>query len=197
MKNAVLALVFVSIAGSAFAVADPDPDGIGIWFELSADTNVVEVPLFGMVDVFLVISNPTAVSIGGWECSLEFDTNAALNVTGWIFNGGGIWIPQDPYFSVGLPAPLPAETATWMMTFTAMMIEPQGTTFLVGPYETPSVPENLPIYVDGEDLTNFILLRNSTGYGPGGEILPCAAINADLQYSATRDLSWGAVKNLW
>ena len=38
MKNAVLALVFVSCAGSAFAVADPDPDGIGIWFELSADT---------------------------------------------------------------------------------------------------------------------------------------------------------------
>ena len=42
MHKLVIVLCILAVAGSAVAVVDPDPNGIGIWFDLTADTNFVE-----------------------------------------------------------------------------------------------------------------------------------------------------------
>ena len=87
MKKLVVILSCLLMASSAFAVADADPDGIGIWFDLTADTNYVDAPVYAQVMTYLIISNPTTNSIAGWECSLVFDM-VGLSVLGcWMYNG--------------------------------------------------------------------------------------------------------------
>ena len=61
------------------------------------------------------------------------------------------------------------------------------------PSPAPSTPDNLPLYVDGEDLSHLILLDNVTG---GGVDAAVAGINM-VPPTATQQSTWGAVKNLW
>jgi len=195
MKSIALVLCSVLVVASAYAVIDPDPDGVGIYFDLIADTNYVLVNQFDQVTVYLIITNPWADCIGGWECSLEFDMVACPVVGEWIYSGSALNIFEPPDFAVGLATPLAAQAATLILAFTVLVVDPAGTDFVVGPSPMPSNPENLPMYVYGCE-SSFGILYNSTGYGPGGEILPSASINGDVWVGAQRT-TWSAVKSIW
>jgi len=191
-------MVFVCLlfAGSAFAVADTDPDGIGIWFDLTADTNYVTAGPYAQVMTYLIISNASVPTIAGWECSIEFDMDSYQVLGGWIYNGDALNVLDPPDFAVGLATPLVTEPATLLLSFNLFVLSDVATDFLVGPSPVPSTPDELPLYVDGENLDHLVLLQNATGYGPGGEILPCASINGEW-YTAVERTTWGAVRNLW
>jgi len=198
MKKLVVILSCLLMASSAFAVADADPDGIGIWFDLTADTNYVDAPVYAQVMTYLIISNPTTNSIAGWECSLVFDMVGLSVLGGWMYNGSALNVLTEPDFAVGLAEPLPAEPATLLLSFNLFVMDAAGSCFTVLPSPAPSTPDNLPLYVDGEDLSHLVLLQNATGYGPGGEILTCAAINDQTcDITATESTTWSAVKSLW
>jgi hypothetical protein len=184
------------MASSAFAVADPDPDGIGIWFDMTADTNFMEVPANSMVPTYLIISNASVPSIAGWECEIFWDTAAAMVLGSWTYNGSALNIYGPPQFAVGLAEPIMTGPATLLVSFTLFVLNPAGTLFTVGPAPDPSTPDNVPLYVDGDDFNHLVLLQNATGYGAGGEILPCAGIN-QLPPAAVENATWSHVKSLW
>ncbi len=198
MKYLVTITVYLLIASSALAVADPDPDSIGIWFDLSADTNFIIADVGETVTAYLIISNSTWGLLAGFECTIEFNADNCCVVGDWVYNGNNTMnICEEPAFAVGYAVPLVTEEATWLVSFDLLVVNPAGTMFVVGPAPMPSSPDNLPLCVNGYDLQVLTLLYNSTGYAPDGSINPCAAINADFSYVAIQHTTWSTVKNLW
>ncbi len=193
MKKLIVIMSCLLMANMAFAVADEDPDGIGIYFDLTADTNYVDAVAYDQILTYLIITNPSAASVAGWECTLEFDMVGLSVLGGWIYNGSALNVLTEPEFAVGLASPLPAEPATLLLTFTLFVMDEAGSLFYVLPSPAPSTPDNLPLYVDGDDLSHLILLDNVTG---GGVDSAVAGINM-VPPTATQQSTWGAVKNLW
>ena len=194
MKFLLIVFVCTLTAGLAFAVADPGTDSVGIWFDLSADTNTVTAEVGSTVTAYLIISNSSWCCLGGFECTIEFDVDNCSVVGDWVYNGIAMNILEEPEFAVGYAAPLPTEAATWMVAFDLLVINPEGTQFVVGPAPIPSCPHNIPLCVPGEDFAVITHLYNATGYAPDGSINPCAAINADLPYAVTQSSSWSTIK---
>ncbi len=195
MKNVLLVLSLLLIAGSALAVLDDDPDRIGIYFDLTADTVYLDTPLYTQVMTYLIITNPTAASIAGWECSLEFDLEALSVMGGWIYAGSALNVLTEPDFAVGLAEPLPTEPASLILSFNLFVMDVAGSCFVIWPSSAPSTPDDRPLYVDGEDLSNLILLQNRTGY-EGGTPSACAGINQCWQV-ADATTTWSTIKSLW
>ena len=164
MKKLVVLLTSLLIASSAMAVVDTDPDGIGIYFDVTADTNYVDAVLNTMVDCHLIISNATSTAVAGWECTLIWNDAALPVMGGYTYNGSALNIVTEPEFVVGLGAPIPTADATILVSFTVFVMDAAGTDFVVDAAPEPSTPDNVPLYVDGYDLNNLVLLSNSTGY---------------------------------
>ena len=195
MKYLLLIVLYLLMASSAFAVADPDPDGIGIYFDLTADINYVVAAQYDQVVTYLIITNPTAPSVGGWECTIDFDMDSYMVLGSWILAGNAKNVFEEPEFAVDLVEPLPVEPATLLLTFNLFDMDPVPTWFIVGPSPMPSTPDELPLYVNGDDPSQFIVLRNVTGYNVNGDIMPCAGINWIVH--ALTNTTWSAIKKLW
>ena len=67
MKKLIVLLLTGLMATSAFAVIDPDNDMLGVYFDLNADSNCLDIgpsiPFF----VYVMITNPTAPQVRGLE----------------------------------------------------------------------------------------------------------------------------------
>jgi len=196
MKKLVVILACLVMASSAFAVADTDPDGIGIWFDLTADTNFVASAAYVSVPTYLIISNPSAPSIGGWECEIVWDQAACSLMGGYVYNGSALNVFVEPQFAVGLAVPLPADAATLLLTMSLFVMNVAGTEFQILPSPAPSGGYDVPLYINGDDLSQMVPLQNATGYAENGEVLPCASINQG-EFVATENTTWSEVKSLW
>ncbi len=181
------------MGGSAAAQVDPDPDGLGIYFDLEATQHCSEVPLFTPFDMYLILTNASAAGgVYGWECTIEYD-DPTLIVLNWQPTNwwGGIFDP--PNFAIGLVTPLPWEPALNLMTITAMVLAPDCTWLSIVPYPNPSIPDAI-VYADGADPWNLIPMHQSTG----GPDTPVTGVNCDCPPPiATEKATWGGVKALY
>ncbi len=196
MRQSVTVLCCLLLAGSAFAVIDPSLDCIGIYFDLAAEVVMVDYPVNSMIPAYLIITMPTCTTIGGWECSLDFDMDAAPVVGGWTYVGNALNIFSEPDFAVGYAEPIATQEATLLVSFTLLLLEQDGVVFHVRASPSPSTPDNMPLYVNGDDLNELILLGNITGYDLDGSPFVCACINVQC-ISPTDNMSWSAIKSLW
>ena len=180
------------ISVNSFAQIDPDDDGVGIYFDPCACGNCVTLPE-GTHYAWLVITHPTSPDgVHGWECRVE--TEGPLFVLDWAVQGLAVNADTPPSFVVGLAEPM---LAMWMfptvvvMEITFLLTDVTPAHFYLEPVQFPSIPDEL-VYVDGGDINNLIIMRQSTG-GPGE---PVATINGDCPV-ALEDATWGHVKNLY
>ena len=118
MKRLVVLLMVSIMATSAFAVVDPDPDMIGIYFDVNADencyNNIANVPFFA----YAILTNPTGdveafefvyeniVPAGMEGLTFQLATNLPPDT---IDIGSGT--PLRGNIIAGLAAPLPAAPA--------------------------------------------------------------------------------------
>ena len=187
-----LGLAAMFVGGSALSQVDPDDDGIGIYFDLTAETYCDAVTASVPFDAYLILTRATAeAGVSGWECQLEFSSLVfALN---WGYQGQAVNAAVPPEFAVGLAAPLPWQPAINLMTITFMSLVPTCEWVHIVPTLQPSIPGEL-VYADGADPGNLIIMRQSTG-GPDE---PVFGMNCDCPPPiATDEASWGNVKNLY
>ena len=180
----------------AVAQVDPDPDGIGIYFDEQGYTNCVnlEPGVYGPGFCYLLItqaSEPSGVS--GWECRLDIE--GPLFVLWMEFFGGAFGTPIGPDIIVGLNYGLPWAQAIALVDITIYLTEPGQVVFTVGPTSTPTIP-GYPAYAAGDDPGNVIPLYPSAGYDEFGNALPCAVINGECPVKK-QDMTWGGVKALY
>jgi hypothetical protein len=72
------------------AQLDPDPDGIGIYFDTAAQVNCLN-DVYGSIRGFLIITHPSIeTGISGWTCHVDYELpaagdlpNAGLNCSDW------------------------------------------------------------------------------------------------------------------
>ena len=133
MKALLLILAFSLAASSAVAVVDPDPDMMGIYFDLTADENCLtigpSIPFFA----YLILTNPTSADITAYEFGLELVVPTGMESM--VFRLAdqtlGCLICFPPYveilggdYVVGLASPRPAEPATVLHLWQYMLLAP-------------------------------------------------------------------------
>ena len=142
-KVLALGLLSLFVASGAMAQVDPDPDGIGIYFDTDATVYCVEGVFpgqYGPGFVYLVITNPTiAAGVAGYECYLEV-TGPAF-VLDWGYQGAAINAATPPDFAVGLASPLvPVNNAVVLLDMTVFLTGVDPVHWRVLPSTNPSIP---------------------------------------------------------
>lgn len=198
MKSMMITLAVLFFAFNAFAIQDPDPDTIGMYFDL--DANIVcwnTAGPFEAVTAYLIATNLSVDSgVSGWEAYIQLSGDAPL-AANWSLIGLDV-DPSPEGFQVGIGVILPIEPlpATVLATWTGFIGDPsdQISFHISGIPGSASFPDS-PGYAAGDNAGDLRPLRVSAGSGLG---FTAAMINAvECQVVANEDLTFSRVKALY
>lgn len=183
MRMFITALILAFLAApNAHAVVDPDPDGIGVYFDLDADVYEITVGPGTPFHAYAILTNPTGSGVRGYEFSCIFSTPPGME--GWLFKLQEIWhgfneiLPVEPplmgpNFMIGFGTPIPAAPTVKLVTWQFMLLTPMVVDFYMGPstgefgtrgllvYESPAGP--VPMHVSSGDPDLKVATVNGTG----------------------------------
>jgi hypothetical protein len=198
MKKLVVLLLVSLMATSAFAVLDPDVNGVGMYFDTNADVNALEIGPGLQFQVYVMITNPE-FDVSGIEFGYNVITTPGSESSYFrlseVFPAGAINIGQNANaflgdYVIGLADPVPASPAVVMVTWTCMTLVPMAVEFYVTPSSIPSLPgDPVPAYEAG----GFILPLQQSSGGPDA---PVACVNSCTPV-AVEGASFGSVKSLF
>ena len=203
MKKVIILLLASLIATSAFAVIDPDPDMMGIYFDVNADINCIDVgpsiPFF----TYLVLTNTTAPSINAYELGkvnavpagmetliFRLSSNIANNVVSGVDVGTNDALGGD--YIVGLAEPLPAQPALILHSWQYMLLAVMPVEMFIGASSAPSIPGDFPVVQNAE---GSILMQ--VGQSTGGPGIPVATVNIVDCVVCVEEISFGSIKSLY
>lgn len=193
MKKMVLALTLAALALSGTAFATVWEDNVGMYFDEGATVYCDALP-FGFYNAFVVLTNLTSPTIGGWEAKIT------MNGGGQITEVAPRGLPinaatrQDEYI-IGLGEPLLAVAGRCVVADISFVVANAAvpTYGFIGPVYYDSLENGLPAYLDGADsgLIKPLLPRI-------GEVTdPQFIVNGDCGPVANEEASFGAVKSLF
>jgi hypothetical protein len=202
MKTLLVLVLSCFLASSVFAVIDPDPNMLGIYFDVNANENCLFVEVNAPFFAYLILTNSTAPAINAYEFGF---TNCvctglesqlfmlASNIAHGVVAGVdvGTHTPTGGDYIVGLAEALPATEAIILHSWQYMLTAILPVQMLIGPSSKPSLPDGLPVVQNAE---GSILM--SVGTSTGGPDIPVATLNTDCVV-AIQSASWGNVKALY
>lgn len=197
MKKLVVLLLVSLMATTSFAVIDPDPDMLGVYFDLDANFNCTTAAPSVPFTAYFVITNPSAPEISGVEFGYTLVASAGPGTffrLSEILPAGGLNVgnsslPDSGDYVVGLASPLPGQPAVVMATWSVLLLAPQTLDFYLGPAVIESIPDGLPAMEIGGSIVPL-------GYSTGGSDIPAASVNGDCPVSV-EETSFGSVKSLF
>jgi hypothetical protein len=179
------------VPSSSFAQSDPQPDGLGIYFDLDATmVHATTTQPLQMVTAYLLATNVSATSgISGYELHMGIYGALALGYQ----SSCDCCLFGFPHIACGcLLGPLPWGPAIRLGTLTFFVLDPTTvTTFYLGPHVVPSIP-GYPAYAVGDDPLDIRPFYVSSG----SYDLPVATVNGEPPVPANPP-TWGAVKALY
>ncbi len=167
-----LPLLSVRTAG---ALECQGPDLVALVFD-NGEINK-EVPDPGIQTVSLLLLNPSAETIAGWELGVAVDhPEAWLFLSAMIWGQGPINLFVAPEFMVGLGVPYAPDPdgVLHLADLTYFVINTTRTDFFLHPIEYASV-EGQIVYADGADVGNLVQMTPISGSFD----LPVARANGD------------------
>jgi hypothetical protein len=190
------------IATSAFAVIDPDPNMMGIYFNVDADINCITTPANTPFFAYLVLTNTTAPAINAYE--LGFINAVPAGMEGMIFalastiaNGVvpgvnvGVSDALGGDLIVGLAEALPAQPALILHSWQYMLLAEFPMEMFIMQSSAPSIEGVYPVVQNAE---GSILMQ--VGQSTGGPDIPVAAVNNGCAIPV-EEASFGSVKSLF
>jgi len=189
-------LVLVLSATSVFAQVDPDPNGIGIYFDQGATVNsTVIAEGTDVVNAYLVLTNPSLEgNLDYWYCYVSTyldDPNQGASIAGHPVNGTNIIVSNMPGSSSWGFRVFPYSEPPLEATFTTVLAELE---ILIFDFNSP-----IYLYVRGSgDEVVYSVGTESASMNPssGSWDLPVAVINGEAPV-ATESQSWGQLKSLY
>ena len=149
MRTAVVVFVgmwIVMSAASAGAVADPNPDRIGIYFDEGADQNILWAGSWPLLTMYVTVTNPTFTSIYGWQAAIRGLDSGTATVLGTTITGGAVINGPDLQYSVAYETPLTAQPVTVLATIVGLMQDSMARSCLIlSGIDQPAIPELLPL----------------------------------------------------
>ncbi len=188
----------------ASAQIDPDPNGIGLYFDEEATIYCLQAPVGSELTAYLCLTRITAASgVSRWEATIEVSYPSA--VLTWNLRGQAVNATEIPEFVVQLADPLPWQPSLVVLEMRIRVMTEHPLAFRIHPVSDPSVTDTLhplPAYAAGTDPTDFRTLGYSWGWDPvTGTPFWCAVINPVGDCSeapAEREpSSWGTIKALY
>lgn len=207
MKKLVVLMLVSLMASSAFAVIDPDPNGIGIYFDLNADVLELDIAPSTPFNAYLILTNTTAPAVSAYEVgylnvvpmgmeSLVFRlaSTIANGVVGGLDLGDSSDILAGDHI-VGLAAPLVTGPATVLHAWQYMVLAPTVTMEMyISAASQSSIPGDQPVVLNA-DTSSLFQANQSTG----GADMPVAGVNvpAGVIPVGVEEASFGSVKSLF
>lgn len=122
-KLGILLLASLMFATTAFAVVDQDPNMLGLYFDLTADTNCMDgVGQNDMVTAYVMLTNPTFDELFGFEFGYDVLGNAVVIQTV-MANPQSLDIGSNGNHIVGFGTPTLCTEATLLTTLTLMYLD--------------------------------------------------------------------------
>ncbi len=199
MKIVFAALLMFLITGSAVAVVDPDPNSLGVYFDLNADVNYLDVAPNTVFSAYIMLTNPTWDNILAFEFGYELVVPAGME--GMIFRLATILPPTvNPNifpgflrgeYIYGISFPYPINEATVLVEWQILIVAPMTIEFFLGPSSIPGLPGGLPVIMNADEVLM------SVGVSSGDVNLSVAEINTGYQPVTVESATWGDVKSLF
>jgi len=79
LMTALATVLLLALGGplTASAQINPNPDVLGVYFDLTGDTVEIDAPMPGPVTAYLILTNPSAAGdVTGWEANVQIDSPA-------------------------------------------------------------------------------------------------------------------------
>jgi hypothetical protein len=183
----------MAFAGNALAQVDPDPDGIGMYFDMGGTQYCADGVGGGQVLLYLVITRASQASgVSGWEAHVDYTVPDGCFEQGWTLLGDGpLNVSAAPDFIVGLATPFPGADAIAIAEYGVLVFCADCIEFVVRAADNPSLP-GVPLYAAGDDPGLFIPLQNSAGEGGA-----TGQINCGCSTVPNEDATWGSLKTLY
>lgn len=191
-------LLMYLLPAVAFATVDPDPDGIGIYFDTEATSVCATVTPAVPFSVYLVITNPTAAEVWGIEFTMCAEVVGGHQSH--LFRLGDTWYTR--FIDLGLvydwctdgrvvsflePAPRVGDQVV-LVGVQYMLLADVGVDFFLGPHPAESVADGLPAYLDGNGTV--VPLDVSSG----DPRLPVAQVGGDCSVVPVATSTFGRLK---
>lgn len=188
------------MATYSLATVDPDPDQIGVYFDLEANNNCTTAAVMVPFYAYVIITNPSAAEVHGLEFRYHLEVPPGYEDKMFrlqsgppckcvdLGNGNGM---LDGEYIVGLASPLPAAGANVVfVTWQFLMLVEFAFDFYLGPVDLDSLNSGLPNYEAG----GYVLPLDVSS----GDInLPVASVNGDCGAIANDPVSFGHVKSVF
>ncbi len=189
MKKLLVLVLAMTVASSAFAIIDPDPNSLGFYFDLTADTvEVQDAGINSQHTMYVILTNPTFQNLGGIEYGYVMEGSAFVLSNVWA-NPQALDIGSAGNHIVGFGAPTPTTEATLIATMTVLFLDPVAVNFTL----TGTVPSSL-------DPALPTLLTDGDVLMSSGDSTDIGNINATINGAtpvATDPVSFDAVKSLY
>lgn len=200
---AALMMISVMVTMAGADPADPDPDGIGIYFDEGAvDGSWCATAVPGtQVTAYLCLTRAVDASgFSAWQGRIESSVPAAL--TGFVIRGAGTNTATSPDFDVSYGAPLPYQISTVLLEITVDVVWEWPIGLRVWPTAVPGGSDDLPAYASAAVPGTFRTLGYSFSWNPVTKVPNwCAAINDDNCLNGPSvpvgDVTWGGLKALF
>ena len=200
MKYLVTSMIVLTIcAPSAMAIGDQGPNMLGFYFDTDATEYYAEGAPYELLQVHLILTNPTMSEISGWEAGYDIFGSAWINEP--ILYNGGVNSLSGQYFSVTYLSPLHCTGPTPLASIPLIPIDDSCNCIRLFGVEEPSVPGELPVLY----LSDGSYLQVETCVFDGSDA--SAQLNGDVPVIGSpwpcEDLvqvsgvSWGALKRLF
>lgn len=204
MKKLLVLLALSAImASAAFAAADPDPDGIGVYFDDAAEMTSTAASPMGLLVCNLCVTNPSGNNgVSGFEGGVNVIGNyIALQKVDGVFGNVDFGASSGPTnvdwrAGAGVGALASYADVNGVVLVGQFQFYPMDTNpieIFAAPGNNPSIPGvDYAMYADALDAGNLIPLQAVSG----GYDLPVARVNGDAVVD-NGDQSWGSVKALF
>ena len=198
MKKLLAFTAILALSTVAMAQLDPDPDGMGIYFDMDATITCVENdPGMAPVEVYLLLTNPSGPTVGAWECDIPEDVEAYIAGI-WVMANDGLNTGSGTEYQVGLGlVPFPVEGNVFLLASRSMLflgLETDHAVFSLGGVAgSQSFPGGEPGYL--VDLG--ILVPCQVPFGVLGGETAWVNMPGSCNIVANDDMTWGEVKSLY
>ena len=188
MKKLLVLVLAMAIAGSAFAVVDPDPDMLGVYFDTTADTYCLDGAA-GFTYGYVIMTMPSA-PITGFQYGLTVEGMAPVLFA----NFPGLNVDSNNLTPVvGFANPVEPADAVVLGEYGFNFVAGMEAMFSLGGHPTAPFDYDAPavvVEVGGEPT------KMPLGYSTIDGI-HCAVVNGACDVVATEDMSFDGVKSLY
>lgn len=179
-------MFFVSAATTAAAGVDPQPDSMGIYFDLAGNDVTSYENLFVPFDAYLLLANPTA-AVDGFECTVRTEGAMRLILETYLGAGADDADPSADGYAVSAAGAYPDGPVLQLVHWRFMILNADRLLFYVTEATAPSLPASLPA-VTGDGAWRPCLVSS------GNVNWAVACVNC---WDSTEAATFGAIKSLY